>query len=318
MSSLVLTRELPGVVRGKSTNPMDATTILRISRPYWKQTPTESGVYILLGEFEGELTVYVGMSTTDMRSRIAQHHVTAEKNWFGTLYAIPMNVALVQGLEAELISLFAAAGFARVANKTGEAKWVASDNLGVAAVLSTLTPWLEVLLGTEVVYGIEVEVESPAGFAGSARPAWTRERWLDWVTESGPAGTRERMEELMATWEADGRRLVFGTGTSAAGLFPMVDCESGHYWLLAVYDRTVEIVFQWLALRPVTDSIDVRQAIAERLNAIDGIEIAPHQLDRRPSFPIELLLAPDTGNQILEVDAWLADLLRSGGNGADA
>ena len=309
MSQLVLTRESAGVVRAKSSNPMDSTTILRISRPYWQHTPTESGVYILLGEHDGNPTVYVGMSTTDMRSRIAQHHVTPEKNWFGTLYAIPLNVALVQGIEAELIRTFTDADFAQVANRASENKWIASDNLAVSAVLETLVPWLEVLLGTEVVYGVELDVVSTTNDEKKSRPPWTQDEWLDWVENSGPAGMRPRMEQLISEWKLAGRRLSFGNGAKSAALFPVIDAGTVNYWLFGVYDRNVELHFQSLARRPLTDSIELREEIADRLSTIDGVLVSSDQLERRPSFPVEVLLDARTGDQLLAVEAWLAELV---------
>src|SRR4051794_29360429 len=91
MAGLLISREVVGVATARSVDPFDTLVVYRIERAHWKQTPDEAGVYLLYGaSAEGELTVYVGMSRTSMRSRIASHHVNAKKNWFGTLFAVPV------------------------------------------------------------------------------------------------------------------------------------------------------------------------------------------------------------------------------------
>ncbi len=81
MTGLLISREMTGVATARSVDPFDTLVVYRIDREHWKQTPDVAGVYLLYGtSASGELTVYVGMSRTSMRSRIGNHHVTAKKN----------------------------------------------------------------------------------------------------------------------------------------------------------------------------------------------------------------------------------------------
>jgi hypothetical protein len=307
MKDLVLVQHEPGVVLAKSPNELDTTTIYRISRPYWRKTPSEPGVYILLGESDGQLAVYVGMSQTDMRRRISQHHVTPEKNWFGTLYAIPMSVACVQPVEADLLRQFETARGARVMNATPEERWVAAGNRAAEALINTLIPWLEILLGTEVVIGIDEHTAPEGGEVRSGN--WTEEQWLQAIEQNHPS-SGAAMTALLAHWHAIGRRMEFGAGKTQAGAFACIDAQGTSYWLLSVYSKTaVEINFQWLARRPITDAIEVRRELAARLNRIPGITVDDEQLERRPSFPIAVLVDESTRAQVLEVEAWLANLV---------
>jgi hypothetical protein len=307
MKDLILTQHESGVVVARSPNDLDTTAIYRISRPYWHKTPSVAGVYILFGESDGQPTVYVGMSQTDMRRRIGQHHVTPAKDWFGTLFAIPMSVSQVQAVEADLLNQFQAAGFARVVNALPEDRWVAVGDRAAEALVATLIPWLEILLGTEVVIGVEERVAPAAGEARSG--SWTEQRWLDAIQQNHP-GSGPAMSALLACWHAAGRRVEFGAGKTQAGAFACIDAQGTSYWLLSVYSKTaVEINFQWLARRPITDEIEVRREIAARLNRIPGVVVAEDQLERRPSFPLAILINEETRAQMLEVEAWLAELV---------
>ena len=49
--------------------------------------------------------------------------------------------------------------------------------------------------------------------------------------------------------------------------------------------------------------------LAARLNRIPGITVTDEQLERRPSFPIAVLVDESTRVQVLEVEAWLANLV---------
>lgn len=96
MADLLITRVAPGVAAAKSVDPFDTLEIYRIDRARWQQTPERLGVYLLYGvTADGKLTVYIGMSTANMRSRIRSHHVSPGKNWFGVLFAVPVTSPLL-------------------------------------------------------------------------------------------------------------------------------------------------------------------------------------------------------------------------------
>jgi hypothetical protein len=91
VADLLISRVAPGVAAVRSVDPFDMLEIYRIDRGRWQHTPERPGVFLLHGVTpQGKLTVYVGMSTTNMRSRIRSHHVSPGKNWFGVLFAVPV------------------------------------------------------------------------------------------------------------------------------------------------------------------------------------------------------------------------------------
>lgn len=105
MADLLISRVAPGVALVRSVDPFDTFEIYRIERSRWQSVPESAGIYLLHGvTSEGKLTVYLGMSTSNMRNRIRSHHVNPGKNWFGILFAIPVaSPMLCPAIEAELI-----------------------------------------------------------------------------------------------------------------------------------------------------------------------------------------------------------------------
>ncbi len=103
MADLIVTRTGPGVSVISSSDPFSSLAIHRISRDHRQETPDEPGVYVLWGVVGEKAAIYIGMSTTDMRKRIRQHHVSERKAWFGTLFAIPLSSTLCPAVESELL-----------------------------------------------------------------------------------------------------------------------------------------------------------------------------------------------------------------------
>src|SRR5207247_2560120 len=77
VADLLISRVAPGVAAVRSVDPFDTLEIYRIDRARWQHTPERPGVYLLYGvTADGKLTVYIGMSATNMRNRIRSHHVS--------------------------------------------------------------------------------------------------------------------------------------------------------------------------------------------------------------------------------------------------
>ena len=159
----------------------------RVDRSLWQETPGEAGVYILWGYVDGQATVYVGMSTTDMRARIKSHHVSPRKNWFGDVFAIPTDASLVQPVEAELIRLVREASVVSIIdNRAAEERWLDSANPQVAPAVQQITSVIEMLIGdiftpddTEADEKATIEVPERVPFLarvyrGGATRAWAR------------------------------------------------------------------------------------------------------------------------------------------------
>jgi hypothetical protein len=153
MADLLISRVAPGVARVSSVDPFDTLEIHRIDRSRWQHTPEQPGVYLLYGvSAESKLTVYIGMSTTNMRARIRSHHINPGKNWFGVLFAVPIhNSLLCQAVESELIGQVNEAGVVDViANLAQEARHRGSDDVHVEPAVEKIRDSLQLLLGSDI------------------------------------------------------------------------------------------------------------------------------------------------------------------------
>jgi len=128
MDDLTVTRTVPGVSIISSADPYSTLAIHRISRDHWEETPAEPGVYMLWGVVGEKAAINIGMSTTDMRKRIRQHHVSERKAWFGTSFATPRVAALFPAVEAELLQKVGEADVVGlVENRAMEARFLNAD-----------------------------------------------------------------------------------------------------------------------------------------------------------------------------------------------
>jgi hypothetical protein len=159
MADLVISRVAPGLARVRSTDPFDLLEIHRIERAQWQSTPEKPGIYLLHGmNHEGKVTVYLGMSTANMRSRIRSHHVDPRKNWFGVLFAIPLaSPLLCPAIEAELIAELGQAGAVDViANVASESRMRDSDDVHVEPAVEKIRDALQLLLGADIFAAVDV------------------------------------------------------------------------------------------------------------------------------------------------------------------
>lgn len=153
MADLLISRSAPGVALVRSVDPFDTLEIHRIERPSWQATPETAGVYLLHGvTHEGKVTVYIGMSTKNMRSRIRSHHVSPNKNWFGVLFAVPVaNALLCPAIEAVLIGQVSEAGVVDViANVADEHRLRDIDDVHVEPAVEKISDALQLILGSDI------------------------------------------------------------------------------------------------------------------------------------------------------------------------
>lgn len=154
MADLIITRSGPGVTLISSADPFSSLVVHRIAREQWKETPAEPGVYVLWGVVQEKAAMYIGMSTTDMRSRIRQHHVSPRKNWFGTLFAIPLSSALCPAVEAELLQRVGQANvIGLIDNRATEERWLNAEVVHVEPAVDAIVEAVEMLIGTDAFTG---------------------------------------------------------------------------------------------------------------------------------------------------------------------
>jgi hypothetical protein len=153
VTDLLISRVAPGVAAVRSVDPFDTLEIHRVDRARWQNTPEKPGVYLLYGtNKEGKLTVYIGMSTTNIRSRVRSHHVNPKKNWFGVLFAVPIaSPLLCPAIEAELIGQVTEAGVVDViANQAAEHRHRGADDVHVEPAVEKIRDGLQLLLGSDI------------------------------------------------------------------------------------------------------------------------------------------------------------------------
>ena len=150
---LLMDKTSEGVTLITSADPYDNIKIYRINRDNWKMTPTKSGIYLLHGvSSQGLVSIYIGMSTTNMRSRISSHHVSGDKDWFGMLFAVPVDdPTLCPAIEADLIKQAIEADMVDViTNKAGEERHRNSQNVHVQPAVEKIQEALEIILGFDM------------------------------------------------------------------------------------------------------------------------------------------------------------------------
>lgn len=109
--------------------------------------------------------------------------------------------------------------------------------------------------------------------------AWARLGGTLWIGRGG-----ERSCYLMA--RADGR-----------ALWPVVFYPTGK----------CEVVFQYLAVRPPFDDVELRRELLNRLNKIPGVDLPEAKLELRPGFPLELLTDEASREVFIDTLTWFFD-----------
>ena len=114
-------------------------------------------------------------------------------------------------------------------------------------------------------------------------------------------------------WGAEhGFRITYGTGARAGSCYLIVDHNAEWFCPIALWSSgTVETQFQYLKYRPPFDSPAVREELAQRLSGIPGVAIPTDSLEKRPSFPVELLGEPGALEKLLAVLTWFEETVRA-------
>jgi alkylated DNA nucleotide flippase Atl1 len=116
---------------------------------------------------------------------------------------------------------------------------------------------------------------------------------------------------LIDLWEGLDGDMSYGTANVTSAHFTLKR-PNGTIWPLSVYPgSSVEVVFYYLKTRPPFDSVALRDELRQRLNKSPDIEIPRGKLELRPSFPVELLIEPETRLIIEDTLVWFAETVRA-------
>lgn len=186
-----------------------------------------------------------------------------------------------------------------------EAEGVSFDDAGRARRSHRLTTSdLAALLGKDV-----ADEAEPSPRADGDEQLSAAGRFETQLRDNQTEETVDGVLDALRFWEQQGGHLAYGRA-SETSCFPTVRFgnapASRGLWPLALYpvSGTVEVVFQYLKKRPPFDDEPLRRELMNRLNGIDGIDLAEAKLDLRPSFAVEVFAAHS--EEICAVLEWFA------------
>jgi len=116
---------------------------------------------------------------------------------------------------------------------------------------------------------------------------------------------------LFADWQELGGTVAFGGGreSSAFLVAPQPQENERGLWPFAIYPiaGSVEVVFQHLRVRPPFDDVALRQEFRARLNTVPGIDLAEARIDKRPSFPIDVIVNESSRRTVVAALHWFVE-----------
>ncbi len=115
------------------------------------------------------------------------------------------------------------------------------------------------------------------------------------------------VQTLIDAWSAAGGDLFWGSGTdTSCSLLTWDESVNADWrWAIVLYPLSgrAEVVFQHMARRPPFDDVALRRELLHKFNAIPGIDLPEDSLNRRPSFPLDVLVG-DGGERVRQVLLW--------------
>ncbi len=146
---------------------------------------------------------------------------------------------------------------------------------------------------------------------------WTKEEWLDSLSEQGGAASRGVVERLLAFAERRGLVVRFGkrpNGSLQLGLersnafiFPFFFYPAGG----------VEVTFQSMLKVPYPPfhRLSKREELLRKLNSIEGLDLSAERIALRPSFSLKLLEEEARFDAFIEIFEWTLQEAEASGIG---
>lgn len=136
------------------------------------------------------------------------------------------------------------------------------------------------------------------------------------LASSNPSAVVDAVDRLFADWRELGGTIDFGSGRESSAFMtaPRRSPAGPSHWPFSIYPiaGSVEVVFQHLRVRPPFDDLALRQEFRERLNAVRGIDLPTSRIDKRPSFPLEVLTDEQSRNGVISSLHWFVDKVLGG------
>lgn len=147
------------------------------------------------------------------------------------------------------------------------------------------------------VLGQTAEAQQRKGRSAREHRQWDEDSFMRTLAEECGEEEQAVASKVVAWAKERGLRLAYGSGKRYGSLIPVVDHGGDGYAPVALWTNgRVEVQFDYLARKPPFDTEAKRAELAQRLNAIAGVEIPLDAITGRlPSFPLATL----TNDQVL-------------------
>ena len=141
-----------------------------------------------------------------------------------------------------------------------------------------------------VLLGNTIEAQDRKKVGTRAIKQWDKASFLEAVKTNKDAQTAETARIIIEWAENHFTRIWWGKGSNDGSCIPAIDLgnETALPFALWTYNR-VEVQFQYLKRLKVFSSEAKRAELAQRMNAIKGVQIPMNALERRPTFPLDVL-----------------------------
>jgi hypothetical protein len=162
------------------------------------------------------------------------------------------------------------------------------------------------------VLGQTAEAEQRKRPGGRQYRQWDEESFLQALAEERGDAERAVASKVIGWTTERGLRSDYGRGKFYGSFFPVVDHGGDWYSPVALWTNgRVEVQFGLLSRRPTFDAEAKREELAQRLNAIEGVEIPLDAITRSPSFPLATLARDAALAPFLDVLDWFVAEVRS-------
>jgi hypothetical protein len=162
------------------------------------------------------------------------------------------------------------------------------------------------------VLGQTAEAEQRKRQGAREHRQWDEESFVHALAQERGEDERAAALKVIAWTKERGLRSDYGRGRLYGSFFPVVDHGGDWYAPVALWTNgRVEMQFGLLSRRPAFDSESKREEFAQRLNAIEGVEIPLDAITRQPSFALTTLTRDAALVPFLDALDWFVSEVRS-------
>ena len=163
------------------------------------------------------------------------------------------------------------------------------------------------------VIGLTAEAERKKTGSVSQERQWDEESFFDVLQQRRGDREANAAREILTWAKSACLRVWWGKGSKDGSFAILLDVGTIQHVVVSVWSSgKVEIPFQWMKDRKPFDKETKREELRTRLNAINGVVIAPDTLSRRPNVPLAAFTDPDALQQLLSVLDWSVSEVRAG------